>query len=443
MRFFRQNPEILRQTWLELNPARLVGLALILLAVYALIYFNADGYSEFLLICRATSFGGIVVLPGLWGTRLVVESLTQEIHARTWELQRMTPLSPWEMALGKLIGGPAYAWYGGLLFIPPYLFAIWGLGDPARGIWQLINLLLAVVLFHGMALAFALIGVRKARFWNAEIPRALPFYLFLGFGLVLWAGIGPVRHFGRSYLVWYGFSAEVPAFLTGTLLFFAAWAVVGAYRGMRRELQVRGVPWVWLVFLATVMCYAAGMSVPQWDWSGTGRLAPRLVSAGFIGILAAYAAMFAEVKDPVEERRLFAAAESGDWRTFGESLPLWPVPVALVGGICALLTAAPAGAFSATFPVVVYLFLLRDMGLILLAHRLVRPRRADAAAVIWLLLLYVLCPMLLVAATESPTAISFFLPFPADRGVLQIIGVFLQVAAVAALLARRGFRNEA
>jgi hypothetical protein len=440
---FSQNPEIVRQAWLELNPVRLIGLALILVAVYVLVYYSADGYAEFLLVCRATSFGGIVVLPGLWGTRLVVDSLTREIRGRTWELQRMTPLSPWEMTLGKLIGGPVYPWYGGLLFIPPYLFSIWALGDPARGTWHLINLLLGVVLFHGMALTFALIGVRKARFWNAEIPRALPFYLLLGFGLGLWMGFGPVHHFGRSHLVWYGFSTEVPAFLTGTLLFFAAWAVVGAHRSMRRELQMSGVPWAWLAFVATVMCYAAGMTVPQWEWSETGRLAPRLVSAGFMGILAAYAAMFAEVKDPVEERRLFAAAESGDWRTFGESLPLWPVPVVLVGGICALLTAAPIGGLPVTFPIVVYLFLLRDMGLILLAHRVVRPRRADAAAVIWLLLLYLLCPMLLVAATESPLAISFFLPFPAESGVWQLIGVFLQVAAAMALLARRGFRHAA
>ncbi|MFP4423025.1 MAG: hypothetical protein ACLFRG_21025 [Desulfococcaceae bacterium] len=433
----RANPEILRRVWLEMNPARVICLALILPAVYVLAYLVADGYHEFLSVCRDISLIGIVVLPGIWGTRLVVEALTEEIRGRTWELQRMTPLSPWQMTLGKLIGGPIYAWYGGLLFIPPYLFSIWGLGDPARGIWHLINLLLAVALFHGMALAFALIGVRKARFWNAEMPRAMPFYLLLGFVSLLWMTGGSLHHFGRFRLVWYGLSAENPSFLTGSLLFFAFWAVVGAYRSMRRELQVGGVPWVWLVFLVTVMFYAAGMSIPQWEWSGTGRMAARLVSAGFIGVLAAYAAMFAEVKDPVEERRLFAAAEDGDWRTFGESLPLWPIPAVLVGGICVLLMATPIGAVFVTFPIVVYLFLLRDMGLILLAHRVVRPRRADAAAVIWLLLLYVLCPMLVGTATKSKIVVSFFLPFPAENAVLQLIAVFLQASAVAALLARR------
>jgi MYXO-CTERM domain-containing protein len=38
-------------------------------------------------------------------------------------------------------------------------------------------------------------------------------------------------------------------------------------------------------------------------------------------------------------------------------------------------------------------------------------------------------------------AISFFLPFPAESGVLQLIGMFLQAAAVAALLARRRRRS--
>jgi hypothetical protein len=437
----RANPEILRRVWLEMNPARVICLALILPAVYVLAYLVADGYHEFLSVCRKFSLGGIVVLPGIWGTRLVVEALTEEIRGRTWELQRMTPLSPREMAMGKLIGGPIYAWYGGLLFIPPYLFSIWGLGELGRGAWHLVNLLLTVVFFHGLALTFALIGVRKARFWNAEMPRAMPFYLLVGLGFLLWMTGGPLHHFGRSRLVWYGFSADNPSFLTGSLLFFAFWAVVGAYRSMRRELQVGGVPWVWLAFLVTTMFYAAGMDVPRWECGDGGRWSGGRISAGFIGVLAAYAAIFAEVKDPVGERRLFAAAESGDWRTFGESLPLWPVPVVLVGGICALLTAAPIGALSVTFPVVFYLFLLRDMGLILLAHRVARPRRADAAAAIWLLLLYVLCPMLLAATTESPMAISFFLPFPAESGVLQLIGMFLQAAAVAALLARRRRRS--
>ncbi len=434
---FRLNPEILRQAWLELNPARLVGLALILSAVYALIYLTADGYPEFLSAWRTFSLGGIVAFPGIWGTRRVVESLTREIHDRTWELQRMTPLSPREMALGKLIGGPVYAWYGGLLFIPPYLFSIWGLGELGAGTRNLIHLLLAVVLFHGLALTFALIGVRKARFWNAEMPRAMPFYLLSGFAFLLWMIGGSLHHFGRSRLVWYGFSAENPFFLTGSLLFFAFWAVVGAYRSMRRELQVGGVPWVWLAFLVTTMFYAAGMDLFRGEWEDGGRWFGGWISAGCIGVLAAYASIFAEVKDPVEERRLFAAAEDGDWRAAAESLPLWTVPVVLTGLICALLMAARHPLFSGFFPLVVYLFLLRDMGLVLLAHRVARPRRADAAAVIWLLLLYVLCPMLVGTATKSKIAVAFFLPFPAESGALQLIAVFLQASAAAALLARR------
>lgn len=437
----RANPEILRRVWLEMNPARVICLALILLAIYVLAYLVADGYHEFLSLCRKMSLGGIVVLPGVWGTRLVVEALTEEIRGRTWELQRMTPLSPWEMTMGKLIGGPIYAWYGGLLFIPPYLFSIWGLAELGRGAWHLANLLLTVVLFHGLALTFALIGVRKARFWNAEMPPAMPFYLLLGLGLLLWMTGGPLHHFGRSRLVWYGISAENPSFLTGSLLFFAFWAVVGAYRSMRRELQVGGVPWVWLAFLVTIMFYAAGMDVLRWEWEGGGRLAGGLISAGFIGVLAAYASLFAEVKDPVEERRLFAAVEEGDWRAAAESLPLWAAPVVLTGLICALLMAARHPLFSGFFPLVVYLFLLRDMGLVLLAHRVAKPRRADAAAVIWLLLLYVLCPMLVGTATKSQIAVSFFLPFPAESGALQPIFVFLQAAAVAALLARRPRRS--
>jgi hypothetical protein len=431
------NPEILRQMWLELSPARLVSLPLILLAVFMLAWFLSDSFVAFLAGCRGISLAGLLLLPGIWGIRLVVDSLTREIHGRTWELQRMTPLSAWEMTLGKLVGGPIYAWYAGLLVMPPYLFSIWGLGTFPEGLRDLVNLLLGIVWFHGLSLVLALVGARKARAWNAEMPRSLPFYLAGAFGLLLWMVGGPVNALGGRWLVWYGIPWEHPGVLTGSLLFFAVWAVAGAHRCMRRELQVADVPWVWLLFLLTAMVYAAGMGGAPNEWESMEGLSGRLILAASVGILAAYVAMFAEVKDPVEERRLFAAAETGDWRSAAESLPLWVVPAGLTGGLCVLLTAAPVSGLSRLFPVVVYLFLLRDMGLILLANRVVRPRRADAAAVIWLLLLYVLCPMIAGAMTESKTAALLFLPLHLDGGMPQLIGVFLQTAAVAALLAPR------
>lgn len=37
-------------------------------------------------------------------------------------------------------------------------------------------------------------------------------------------------------------------FVLGSALVFAGWAVLGAYRVMCQELQVRTTPWAWLVF---------------------------------------------------------------------------------------------------------------------------------------------------------------------------------------------------
>lgn len=439
MRWVR-NPEILRHAWLELNPARLISLALILLAVFLLAWLMADSYAGFLKAARTISAVGLVALPGVWGTRLVVDSLTREIRDRTWELQRMTPLSAGEMTLGKLAGGPIFAWCAAPMFALPFLFSAWGREDFSGGIRDLLHLLFAIVFFHGLGLAVTLAGVRKARAWNAEMPRAMPFYLLLALGVFLWIGGTPLSFFARSRLTWYAIPLQTPGFLTGSLVFFAFWAVFGAYRSMRRELRMVGVPWAWLTFLLTCMAYAAGFDAVGSERERFGEfffVSGGMAQAGAVGLLAAYGVMFAEVKDPVEQRRFLTAVESGDWRSAAESFPLWAMPVILTGVACFGLTAANLGTGFAWFPAVVYLFLLRDMGLILLANRTARPSRADATAVVWLLLLYVLCP-LIAGSAGSTEAILFFLAVPYKGGFLQVAAVFCQAAAVAALLVWRG-----
>ena len=55
------------------------------------------------------------LLVGAWGSFAVVGSINSEISERTWDQQRLSALSPWQMAWGKLLGSSIYPWFGGAI----------------------------------------------------------------------------------------------------------------------------------------------------------------------------------------------------------------------------------------------------------------------------------------------------------------------------------------
>lgn len=59
--------------------------------------------------------------------------------------------------------------------------------------------------------------------------------------------LGLFSELGKSTYWWGRDNARVD-FVLGSALVFAGWAVLGAYRVMCQELQVRTTPWAWLVF---------------------------------------------------------------------------------------------------------------------------------------------------------------------------------------------------
>ena len=132
------NPEFKRNLWLEMSPSRLAimpgVLALIGLLVYVL---NPDDPQRSLFVAFSVLFVGLTVG---WGSLLVVSSINNEVSERTWDQQRLSALSPWDMAWGKLFGSAAYAWYGGLLCaLVAVVAALSGPAFWSRCVWLLVG----------------------------------------------------------------------------------------------------------------------------------------------------------------------------------------------------------------------------------------------------------------------------------------------------------------
>ena len=139
------NPEFKRNLWLEISPARIALMpgVLTLIALLAVAMSEHNPRDNLFIACTVL-FTGLTVG---WGSLLVMSSINNEVTERTWDQQRLSALTPWQMAWGKLFGSTAYAWYGALLCAVVAVLAASTLpGFLSRCVWMLAGAIGAVAL---------------------------------------------------------------------------------------------------------------------------------------------------------------------------------------------------------------------------------------------------------------------------------------------------------
>ena len=408
------NPEFRRNLWLELTPQRLVVMPLVLAAIFVVVYLGEEGIAKW--SGDASRYGGLataakyiyLALILLWGGRQAAAAVTYEIRDRTWDGQRLSALGSWSMAWGKLFGSTVFVWYGAAMTLAVFATASLrtrALPDVAA---EIVTLVAYGVLCHATALLASLLYLRHKT--PSRRPNAGLFHLAgLAAVVVLWVVIDGYT------LDKVGWPMSRPVaftdFALGSVVAFAVWAVIGVWRLMRSELQFRNLPWLWALFALFLMIYMSAFVA--------GPLNPvyRLLLPTFVLQLCTYLLALVEPKDVVGLRRLAGRARAGDVRGFFEALPLWLLTVAFVAAGTALTVAlahdrlpTPETAGLATrMATVSFLFMSRDLG-ILLAFNLGRnPRRADLTAILYWAVLYALLPLLLDSLGE-PAAAALFRP---------------------------------
>jgi hypothetical protein len=396
-----RNPEFIRNAWLELTPQRLLAMPALLGLLFLLAYL-ADTPELRLPQVALGLFAAITVL---WGAKLAGETIAEEFSQGTWDTQRLSGLSAWQMSAGKLFGGPIFAWFGGsicalvlLAFTPPVL---WG-----QALRTLLVAAGAAVSLHAVALLSNLMLLRKLP-RQAQRPRTRGAMLLLVVlllpQLVLLLGRAPAL----PDVQWYGhrFAALDFALLCTALAVF--WSVLGLYRAMREELAFRDPPVVWIAFLLFLYAFSGG-----WFY-GTDQ--PRLayaveappllrhlaLCAVFTGAVV-YALLFAERKDWLRLRRLLGLWQAGQRRRAFALMPKWLVSLALgmvaVAALCcAALLEQPVldGIAESCAALAILALLVRDAAIVLGLNFAADQRRADAAAGLYLGVLWVLLPLLL------------------------------------------------
>ncbi|MCF6230652.1 MAG: hypothetical protein L3J62_07665 [Gammaproteobacteria bacterium] len=422
------SPEFLRNFWLEMTLHRWLMMPAILLVIFFIIH-TMGGWPGVHGAARLT----LVAMGMLWGVRLAGEALIDEIDKRTWDQQRMSTITPWQMSWGKLFGSTVYVWYGSLLVVPVFLFSGLMVGEPLLGP-KLILLLSGAVLVQALALLMSLLMVRRmGRHRRSLSNLALIITLFF---------IMTVAPFYDEYYAqfsWYGLLISELVFMALSSVVFCGWALLALYRTMGEELQLKHRPLVWLSFSLFLIFYALGFS----PVAGSDTLELNLAGAFFITLFLCYMMIFIERKEPLELRRFQVTRAQQGWYAASAHLPCWLVSVVvLVLGLLLQWIDAPQMGFMETLlrldqvVLLLLLFLLRDIAIVIYFNLTKQTQRADATALVYLLLLYLLLPMLF-SAMGMTTLNNLLMPvFTASPWMTMISGV-VQLGVVGWLIYQR------
>ena len=403
-------PEIYRYRAQEAGRGKLISGLAAAFAVcaatgYAVVH-TSGSWKDYLSAITFMQFNLLV----FYGAICAAKSVTQERAERTWDFQRLTPRSSLELAAGKFLGAPVFAWFLFACMLPAALITV--ILAPVETSWLFLSR-------FALGLSCALLAIAVGLLASAYDETGGSGMGHLAGPLVGLAGIGALNasyryleSLGRPYaqpISFYGYSlSELQGvlFLAVTFLAFGVWAFLGARYRIGRDLLEKRKLWRLPAFLVFLAWYVAGFCFPQVSTTGGDLLAALLVPS-----LVVYMAAFLS-----GERREY-------WRRWlvKENAPrlLDQAPAWLKGSASILVIAAAlmvcssggvwsAGKITGRYFLIFPLFMLRDL-FFLQWCRFSASRRPEIMTLAYLALAYAL-PGIMLSTAKMPGLLPFFIP---------------------------------
>lgn len=421
------NPEFQRNLWLEYSQRRVIFTTISLGLIFLLgnSMFGISGL-------RTLAEYAFYVIAVIWGARNAAQAVVGEIRDRTWDGQRLSSLSPFDMTWGKLAGATSYAWFGGALCLVVLSWTAFVEGGIGTAVADLFYFLMIGLMAQSVAFFASLLAARRR-----QTHSRLDVFFYQVAGLIAawsvwsaWQVVSAGGYFDSTVSIdemhWWGMSVDAPLFYLFSLMIFLIWAFIGCLRLMRLELSVQNTPAVWTAFVAFMAFYFAGHEGPE-ELPFLGLEIPSAVLPLSLACLTTagltYIAAFAEPKDLVLYRWLVKTFGAGQLHALWSRLQAWMVAYAatlLLGALLFFVLAANPPAilgyelFHASAVLSALGLLTRDLAIILYFPLLPGGKRSEFAAVITLVILYAIAPQLL-GATGARV---LFYPFGSDLGVV-------------------------
>ena len=450
-------PELLRNGRIQLRRGRVLAVIVICaalsLSAVAYFFYSPDAArSEMaaLNLVRTMVILQIAVLL-IGGGIYCLQSVNREKELNTFDYQRITRLKPIELAIGKLLGAPALAYFIVLCLMPITLIAAFLAQIPVFTLLQIyLIVLLGSITYHLLALLLSLLAPLGSS------AGTIVLFLFLaGMGSMFAAGMNtfaihqvspffaaellysqaprnPFATLPPSQDLFLGIS--VPHFLVLVVLYvtFSAFLLLAVTRNIKRDPSVYEIyaPWQGLAFVLYLNALVLGF----FRWVVPFQLPPqyrvqfRPIQAGPAAVVFLANAMwlfaifgFALLRNRERVRRRirqYGATASGWWAA------IWPSPYLLAGALatgCAILAMIRYNVedfgnwnFQVGILEVVFfaIWLVRDFQYLQWMN-LQRARRPLVAGVLYLIIFY-------VCASACMAALGFYTPFAAPYRAILI-----------------------
>jgi hypothetical protein len=362
---------------------------------------------------------------GLYGCIEILNSLTREKIDGTWDLQRLTPLSSYRMAVGKLLGPLLFPTFVASLLLPFLFYGLifsgsQGISWMSRVAPQSLCFLLFVFCFSLLASCFA--NSRRV------VGLIVVFLFFLSNVFFSTTGLLSNAQANQDALSFFGVHLSRYQYLNLLALIFAAWSFKGAQWILGRELLEAPKFWRVPIFILFLLVLGIGHRELGDDLTTKERA---LWLGALLATLATYSAAFFESPtiDKIRKGLMFSTGFERISR-----LPVWALAsVALsIGTWLALLFVNIESANERHVYIVFPLFVLRDL-LIYQWICLSDSRRPQIVTMVVLALIYVV-PMYLTKLLEVEQLSAFFAPSIKSNFTLNVVAPLAQVAVVVAVL---------
>jgi hypothetical protein len=434
------NPELKRNIWLQINSQRLLMMPLILGLIFVTSY----------QVTSRIGFWGIdtlaivlfFVLTGFWGGKRCMESVSDEVIEHTWDNQKLSTITPWSMTWAKQIGSSIYSWYGGIICLLAWLWFAHADLPLALLVKIPLALILAAFLLQAVSFGLGVLFVRKRAALGSRRSSLVFFFLILVFVNLFPFSSGALD--ATPTVFWYDVEIAGLDFIIFSLSFWCLWIVVGNYRLMRLELQYRNGPFIWWFFLAGLIIYLTGLDNAAEHFIWLPESVTASTKAWLPVVFVSYFMLINEPKDAVMLRQVSAAWRERRWTLMWQTLPCWMLSVPVILGyaivIAVQLSNMPQDGFlfqvSPWFAGAISLFFLRDAALFVLLAVTMPRRRADATAIVYLLVLYLVIPVFL-GTTGSNSLVALFIPLPSSSFLTSLLPPLVQTIALLMMIRRR------
>jgi len=251
-----KNPELMKQLWLY--EIKIITLLVIVLFVSITWFVSESIFSIF--ITKYIAIFGFLFFGVITGPMGIAAAFRKEVGDNTWNAQRMGCIQPSHLLLGKLIGPSLTSWGAAILCL---LIYIGNSGDLTESLLNSVILCLVALIFQATSLNKEVIQVFRERTSNQRnsiiISIALIAFLLPHITDIL---IPTWHQLKTSYAnpVWFSVPYQKDLFTLSVLTFIGVWAMFGAYRSLRLEIDIKATPSAYGLFVLSLGLLVTGFS---------------------------------------------------------------------------------------------------------------------------------------------------------------------------------------